>query len=187
VPLLAALAVLILAVLAAIALMPLSLVLRYRAGTARRLARGWVAAVNTLVVGFSAAVLLVGAGVTNLWAPHAFRSALAGLAAGCALGLLGLWWSRWESTAHSLHYTPNRWLVLAVMLIVTGRIAYGFWRAWHAWRAGTDDLSWLAAAGVAGSLAAGAVVLGYYLAYWTGVWARIRRYRRLLTSGARRP
>jgi len=33
-------------VLAPIVLMPLSLVLRYRAGTARRQARGWVTALN---------------------------------------------------------------------------------------------------------------------------------------------
>jgi len=184
-PIVAGVVVLLLAVLGAIALMPLSLVLRYRAGTARRLARGWVAALNALAIGFSAALFVAVAAMTSLWIPRALRYVLIGLAAGCLLGLLGLWWSRWESTPRSLHYTPNRWLVLAIMLVVTTRIVYGFWRAWHAWRDAGDDASWLAAAGVAGSLAAGAVVLGYYLAYGTGVWLRLRRHKRLWTAGGR--
>jgi hypothetical protein len=178
VPLIIGVAAALLAVLAAIALMPLSFVIRYRAGTARRLARGWVAILNFLAVAFSAALLLFAAAVTSLWVPPALRSTLAGLAAGVLLGLLGVWGSRWEATPRSLHYTPNRWLVLAVMLVVAARLVYGFWRAWHAWRLAGDDASWLATAGVAGSLAAGAVVLGYYLAYWTGVWIRIKLHRR---------
>jgi hypothetical protein len=32
--------------------------------------------------------------------------------------------------------------------------------------------------GVAGSLAAGALVLGYYLSYWAGLWWLFRRHRR---------
>ena len=36
--------------------------------------------------------------------------------------------------------------------------------------------SWFVAAGVAGSMAAGAVVLGYYLTYWIGVRRRYRRH-----------
>ena len=56
------------------------------------------------------------------------------------------------------------------------RVLFGFWRAWHTWRAGADDAAWLAAAGVAKSMAAGAVVLGYYFAYWIGVRRRIRRH-----------
>ena len=110
---------------------------------------------------------------------------MAGLAAGALLGLIGLWWSRWEATPTSLHYTPNRWLVLAIMLVVGARIFYGFWRGWHAWRAAGGDESWLAAAGVAGSLAAGAVVLGYYLAFGAGVWLRLKRHRRFWTAAGR--
>ena len=89
---------------------------------------------------------------------------------------VGLRLTRWEPASGGLHYTPNRWLVLAITLVVTGRLFYGFWRGWHTWRAGPADGSWLAAAGVAGSMAAGAVVLGYYLAYWIGVRRRIRRH-----------
>lgn len=164
-------------VLAVIALMPLSLFLRYRAGTARRPARRWVAAINLAAVAISAALLLMVASVMSYWIPVALRYTLLGLAGGCLLGLLGLWLSRWEVTPRSLHFTPSRALVLAITLVVTARLLYGFWRSWHAWHAAPGDASWLAASGAAGSLAAGALVLGYYLTYWAGVWRRIGRHR----------
>jgi hypothetical protein len=178
VPFIAVAVALIGGVLALIALMPLSLVLRYRAGTARRPARRWVAAINMAAVAISSALLLMAAGVTSYWIPMAFRYALMGFLGGCLLGLLGLWLSRWEETPRSLHYTPSRMLVLAITLVVTARLLYGFWRSWHAWHAAAGDVSWLAASGAAGSLAAGALVLGYYLTYWAGVWRRINRHRR---------
>jgi hypothetical protein len=172
-----AVAVALVAVLALVALMPLSIVLRYRAGTVRRRARGWVATLNVLGIASSAALFLVVAAITGIWVPKALTYTLMGLAGGCLLGLLGLLLSRWEATPRSLHYTPNRWLVLAIMLVVTSRMVYGLWRGWHTWRSTPDDASWLAASGAAGSLAAGAVVLGYYLTYWTGVWRRLKRHR----------
>ena len=46
--------------------MPLTLVQRYRLGTARRPARGWVAAVNLVGIGMSAVLFLAGAAVTEL-------------------------------------------------------------------------------------------------------------------------
>ena len=67
-------------------------------------------------------------------------------------------------------------LMLLVTLVVTARVVYGFWRSWHAWNAGVD--SWGAAFGIAQSMAAGAVVLGYYLVYWIGVRRQFRRARR---------
>jgi hypothetical protein len=167
-------------VLAVIALMPLSLFLRYRAGTARRPARRWVAAINLAAVGISASLLLLVAAVMSYWIPVALRYTLLGLAGGGVLGVLGLWLSRWEVTPRSVHYTPSRALVLAITLVVTARILYGFWRSWHAWHATPGDASWLAASGAAGSLAAGALVLGYYLTYWAGVWRRIGRHQRTL-------
>jgi hypothetical protein len=165
-------------VLALIALVPLSLFLRYRAGTARRSARLWVAVLNLAAVSVSASLLLMAAAITSYWIPVALRYTLLGLAGGCLLGLLGLWLSRWEATPRSLHYTPSRALVLAITLVVTARLLYGLWRAWHAWHSTPGDTSWLAASGAAGSMAAGALVLGYYLSYWAGVWRRIGRHRR---------
>ena len=157
-------------------LMPVSLVLRYRAGTARRQARGWVAMVNVVGLAISTSLFLMGAGLTSIWVPHALSYSVLGLLGGVALGIIGLWMSRWEPSSVSLHYTPNRWLVLAVTLIVTGRLLYGFWRGWHRWHDAAGDTSLLAAFGVAGSLAAGAVVLGYYLSYWVGVRRRLKAH-----------
>lgn len=172
----------LLVVLALVALIPFSLVQRYRMGTSRQRARGWVAGINLAGLSLSAILFLVGAAVTTAWVPQALTYTTAGLTAGCVLGMIGLRLTRWEPAPGSLHYTPNRWLVLGVTLVVTTRLMYGFWRGWQTWRAGVEGDSWLVAAGVAGSMAAGAVVLGYYLAYWVGVR---RRFRRQL--GARQP
>ena len=162
-------------------LIPLSLVQRYRVGSARRLARGWVATINVVTIGFSTGLFLVVAAVTSVWIPNAFTYALVGLLAGLLLGLLGLALSRWEATPESLHYTPNRWFVLVVTLVVAARVVYGFWRGWQTWGSSPDGASWLVHSGAAGSLAAGAVVLGYYLTYWAGVRRRFKQHRRTVT------
>jgi hypothetical protein len=169
VPLVVALALVLGVVLVAIALMPIALVQRYRSGTSRRPARRWVATLNLVTLAVSIALFLFGAAVTSIWVPGAVGYALLGLSAGCVLGLAGLALSRWDATPQGLHYTPNRWLVLAITLVVTARVGYGFWRAWESWRLGLAEGSWLVASGVAGSLAAGAVVLGYYFVFWAGV------------------
>lgn len=179
-PLLLLLLILVLP-LAMVVLMPLTLIQRYRVGTSRRVARGWVATLNVVLLVLSAGLFLVSAGVASLWIPSAFTYTLGGLGTGCLLGVLGLWLSRWETSPRQMHYTPNRWLVLFVTLVVTVRVAYGFWRTWQAWQSGAEATSWLVASGAAGSLAAGAIVLGYYLTYWAGVRRRIRRHRRRST------
>lgn len=155
--------------------MPLSLVLRYRAGTARRLGRKWVATLNLVMLALSVAIFLWAAAITNFWVPDAFRYSLFGLIGGGILGLLGLALTRWEKTPQALYYTPNRWLILLITLAVMTRLLYGLWRIWHAWRTAGPDTSWVASAGVAGSMAVGAVVLGYYLTYSAGVRWRLRR------------
>ncbi len=175
-PVLALLVVIAILILAIIVVVPFSLIQRYRVGTSRQLARGWLATINLVGIALSSALFLAGAVVTNFWVPDALRYTLTGLAAGGLLGLLGLILTRWEPAGGTLHFTPNRLLVLSITLVVTGRILYGFWRGWRTWGS-TGDASWFAAAGVAGSLAAGAVVLGYYLVYWAGVTGRIRRHR----------
>jgi hypothetical protein len=168
----------LLLVLLVTVLMPLSLVQRYRVGTSRRRARGWVAMVNIAMMAFSVLFFLAVTMIVTAWVPRAFPYSLAGLAAGAVLALLGLRLTRWEPTTQGLHFTPNRWLVLGITLVVTARILYGLWRAGQAWRLGLDEGSWFAAAGVAGSFAAGAVVLGYYLTYWVGVRRRLAWYER---------
>jgi hypothetical protein len=98
------------------------------------------------------------------------------VAIGAALGFIGVRLTRWESGLRSLHYTPNQWLVLAITLIVAARVVYGMWRGWTWWGTGGNAGSFADAFGIAGTLGAGAVVLGYYLAYSVGVRRRIRQW-----------
>ena len=163
-------------IVAVVALMPISIVQRYRMGTARQRARGWLTTVNLVGLTVSSLVFLTSAALATIWIPHAFAYSLAGLGIGCLLGIFGLGLTRWEPARDALHYTPNRLLVLAITLLVTTRIVYGIWRSVHAWRTGVDDVTWMGVSGIAGSMAAGAVVLGYYLAYWIGVRRRFRRH-----------
>jgi hypothetical protein len=154
---------------------PLSILQRYRAGTARRRARAWVATLNVGGLLLSAALLLLSAALASGWVPLALPYTLAGLLVGCVLGLVGLALSRWEAAPGSLHYTPNRWLVFSITMLVAARLIYGFWRGWQAWQSTPAGVSWLDAAGAAGSMGAGALVLGYYLAYWAGVRRQLSR------------
>jgi glucose-6-phosphate-specific signal transduction histidine kinase len=163
----------VLVILAVIALIPVSLVQRYRMATSRQRARGWLIAINLAGLLLSALLFIASAAITSVWIPNALTYTAAGLGAGCLLGIFGLALTRWEPGPGSLHYTPNRLLVLAITLVVTARLAYGFWRGVHTWRAGM-----LSDSGVAGSMAAGAVVLGYYLAFWFGVRRRFKRIGR---------
>jgi hypothetical protein len=158
--------------------LPFGLVQRYRIGTARRLARGWVVALNCALTSLSIMVFLWGAAVTNFWVRDAFRLSLIGCATGLAIGVLGLLLTRWEGTVRGLHYTPNRSLVLLVVFAVSARLLYGFWRAWNAWQTHAGEESWLAAAGIPGSMAVGGGVIGYYAVYWAGVWWQVRRHRK---------
>ena len=164
---------------------PLSLIQRYRVGTARRPARGWVATINLFAFALSAMLLVGGATITNYWVPRALITTLGGLGAGAILGLAGAALTRWERTPRSIHYTPFRPLVIGIMLVVTVRLIYGFWRGIQVWRIGHDDASWLAAAGAAGSLGAGALVIGYYFFFWAVVRWQFARHRRLTRVGGR--
>src|SRR4029078_12187418 len=103
-------------VVALIALVPFSLVQRYRMGTSRQRARGWLASGNLTGLSLSSMAFLGRAAVTSVWVPRALTYSLAGFASGCALGIVGLWLTRWEPAPGSLHYTPNRALVLAITL-----------------------------------------------------------------------
>jgi hypothetical protein len=178
VPLLFLPLLIVLALATVVALIPLSLVQRYRIGTARQRARGWLATINLTGLALSVVLFLVSAALTTIWIPGALTYAAGGLCTGLLLGVIGLRLTRWEPSTEALHYTPNRLLVLGIMLIVGSRVLYGLWRAWESWSAGFRGESWLVDAGVRESMAAGAVVLGYYLAYWSGVRRRFRRHAR---------
>jgi hypothetical protein len=178
VPLLILLIAVVLFMLLAIVLIPVGIVQRYRLGTRRQKARGWLAAINVVGLAISIALFLLAASLTNIWVPDVTQYTVAGLAGGALLGVLGLSLTKWESGLDALHYTPNRVLVLGLTLVVSARIVYGLWRSWESWRAGLSGQSWFVAAGLAGAMAAGAVVLGYYFVYWFGVRRRLRLHDR---------
>ena len=134
-----------------------------------------MATLNLVLIVFSAVLFLYAAAITSLWVSDAFRYSLLSLMGGCLLGLLGLALTRWEQTPQALYYTPNRWLILVITVAVAGRLFYGLWRIFHGWRTSGSDPSWLERAGTAGSLALGAILLGYYLAYAAGVRWRLKR------------
>lgn len=173
-----ALGLVVLVLLIAIALTPLALLQRYRAGTMRRRGRRWIATLNIVTLAISAAMLLSSAAATSLWVPWTLTYTAAGLGSGAILGVVGLALTRWEPGAQAVYYTPNRWLVLGVTLIVAARVLWGFVRGWLTWRAGVEGAPLLVAAGVAGTMAAGAVVVGYYLLFWVGVRSRVKRLER---------
>lgn len=163
--------------------MPLALVRRYRAGTATRPARGWMAALNLAATAVSAFLLLLFAAISGIWIPNTLLWTAGGLAGGALLGLLGLAMTRWQVSPGAISYTPPRLLILTITVVVTARLLYGFLRMWNAWRATPEAEGWIAASGAAGSMAAGAVVLGYYLMYWSGLLRSARRHGRLTLRG----
>jgi len=96
--------------LALLALMPLILIQRYRAGAARRMARPWMATLNVVLMMFSAICFLAGAAVTSVWVPNALTGAAAGLTLGAGLGLIGRvlygMWRSWTVAEAGVHGTP---------------------------------------------------------------------------------
>lgn len=161
-----------------LALMPLVLFQRYRLGRARRLARPWINTITLLSMIFSALFFLFASAMTQIWVPGAFPGAALGVAIGCIAGVLGLLLTRWDAGLRTLHYTPNRWLVLIITLIVSARVVYGFYRSWSAANAGLAGTSMIDAFGVPQSLGAGGIVIGYYLVYSAGLRWHIRRWER---------
>ncbi len=158
-------------------LLPLSLLQRYRAGVSRQKGRRWLASLNFFLLTLSVLIFLGGAAVMTFWLPRAPLFVLAGLGLGACLGFIGLALTRWEETGSELFFTPNRWLVLALTVTVAARLGYGLWRGWQAWAEAEPGGSWLMAAGAGWTLGAGALVLGYYFAYWAAVRRRLAARR----------
>jgi hypothetical protein len=153
----------------------LSLALRYRAGTARRQGRRWVATMNVWMTSFSAALFLCFTFLISFWLGPTLRFALAGMAVGAVLGLFGLILTRWESHPEGFFYTPSRWLALLIMLAIAARLVYGWWHTMH--RGVPDQQHWfLSASGTQLSVAVAAGLIGYYLVYAIGVRIRIARH-----------
>ncbi|MBO9828910.1 DUF1453 domain-containing protein [Xanthomonas sp. A2111] len=154
-------------------LLPLSLLQRFRVGTARRQARGWLVAVQLWSALLSSGMLLVFAVIAGHWWPDAAMYALAGWCCGVLLGALGIGVTRFEPLPHGLHYTPNLWLALGLTALVAVRIGAGLWQGW---RSLVDGAAWPTQGWMshASLLAAAALLLGYACAY---AWLLRRRLR----------
>jgi hypothetical protein len=171
------LALLLLVVVAFGGVVLLSIALRYRAGTARRQGRRWVATLNLWATGFSALLFLLFSLAASFWVEHSFRFALAGIAIGSLLGLCGLALTRWEMERGGLFYTPSRSLALLITLAIAARFIYGFWRHFHPAEASSSN-PLLAASAAQLSLAVAGGLISYYLVYAIGVRLRLNRYER---------
>jgi hypothetical protein len=170
-------ALLLFVLLALAGVVLLSLALRYRAGTARRQARRWVASLNVWMTSFSAVLFLAFTFLVSFWLGSAFRFALIGMGSGGIVGFLGLAMTRWESRPEGLFYTPSRWLALMVTLAIAARFVYGWWHATHSGNGAPGDQHWLiTASGTQLSLAVAAGLIAYYLVYSVGVRLRMERW-----------
>jgi hypothetical protein len=172
-------ALLLFVLLALAGVILLSLALRYRAGTARRQARRWVASLNVWMTSFSAVFFLSFTLLLSFWVGSAFGFALIGMCFGGILGLLGLAMTRWESRDEGLFYTPSRWLAFLIVFAIAARFAYGWWRATHSGSSvsAPSGQHWLiTASGTQLSLAVAAGLIGYYLVYSIGVRLRLTRH-----------
>ncbi|MEH6418113.1 hypothetical protein [Pseudomonas sp. CGJS7] len=152
-------------------LIPIGLIQRYRYGKARRRALPWAVSLAAALSLLSLLLLFVSAWIVGHWVDDAPLYAAAGLLAGAALGALGLGLTRFEDEPRGLFYTPNRWLVLGLTLVVAARIGFGLWQTAHAWDEGHHD--WLSRQG--SLLAVGGLLLGYYQIYTLGLRRRLRR------------
>jgi hypothetical protein len=155
----------------------LSLALRYRAGTARRQARRWVASLNVWMTSFSAVLFVSFTFLLSFWLGSAFRFALIGMGFGAILALLGLAMTRWERRLEGFFYTPSRWLALLVTLAIAARFVYGWWHATHSDSSAPSNQHWLmTTSGTQLSLAVAAGLIGYYLVYSIGVHLQVARH-----------
>ena len=152
-------------------LLPLLLWARYRNGTARRRAQGWAIRVNAWLLAISVPMLLLSAWFMTHWHEAALIETAVGLLLGVLLGIVSVWLTRFEPDASGFHYTPNRWLVLSLTLLLAARIVAGLVVGWQ--RMGTGAAAPTALLDAGGLLAIAGVLLGYALAYTWGLRARL--------------
>lgn len=157
-------------------LFPVSLLQRFRMGTARRQAHGWLLMVNLVSAGLSSVVFVVFALIAAAFWPGAIGHAAFGWAFGLVLGVLALRLTRFERTPQGLFYRPNLWLVLGLAALLLGRLLAGLVQGWRSiWQGAAWPVDgWLSHASLLG---AAGVLLGYALAYAGLLWWRWRTAR----------
>ncbi|HST27166.1 MAG TPA: DUF1453 domain-containing protein [Rudaea sp.] len=103
-----------------------------------------------------------------------FAAMAAGIAGGVALAWLGLRHTKFETTEQGSFYTPHTYIGLAVSALLLGRIAYRFIVVYPAAHAasqiGANPFAAYQKSPL--TLAILGIVVGYYIAYYTGVLVR---------------
>ncbi|MBS7455533.1 DUF1453 domain-containing protein [Coralloluteibacterium stylophorae] len=171
-------------VVAWLALLPLGLALRYRAGRMRRVLRRWEVRLNVGVLLVAAALALASAGIAQLWLAHALPSLLTGLACGALLAWPGLALTRFERQDYTVRYTPHAGIALALTLLFALRIGYGFWQLWGGAPRPAEGGTLALVAGAPTALVAG-LLIGYHLGYQTGLLRRLPRRLPRMRDGDR--
>lgn len=168
VPLIAILLLLLVPVLALL-LWPLGLWQRYRHGTRRQRLWPWLLGLRAALLVPATAIYLLGAGW--LASRHGSAGGLAtGFGAGAALGLLAALLTRLERVDGAWWQTANRWVLLAVLLLVAARAA------WLLYDALVNGVHAHRTTGLLAGL--GALVAGYALAQGWGLLLRLRACRK---------
>jgi hypothetical protein len=157
-----------------VVVLPFSLWARYAHGRARRRGVGWIVRGNAWLLAISVPLFLASAWMAGRWVDHALRDGAIGLALGIAIGVTSLCLTRFEPGPEGLHYTPNRWVVLGLTILVALRLLAGWLGAWRSvsGEGFAASAAWMETGGIAGI---GGVLIGYALAYTWGLRARLPR------------
>lgn len=176
-PLLLLLPLLVLGIAALWALLlPVSLIQRYRFGRKRRRVLGWANSVNAWLLLVSLLAFFISAWLSTRWLPDAMWLAVAGVAAGCVLGIVNLAISRSDVEAGRFHITPNAVLVLGLTLLVAARIVLGLWQLYeHGFQLHPMQREAARFLRPDSLFALGGLLLGHYFAWCWGLRIKLRR------------
>ena len=161
-------------------LLPLSLIQRYRTGKSRHRVRPLLLKFNSWTLVISAFVFLFSAWIGHYWFANALMYASIGLIAGLLLGCVGLALTRYEVREQTLYYTPNRFLLLGLLLMIVLRLGLGVWRMLSL-AAGADnaaDMQYSFLADHANLYLFGGIILGHYVMYMWGIRGKLRKIMR---------
>ena len=158
-------------------LVPLAARQAYRVGPARHPEGAWAS--TALVASFLVAALALAGAVAELGrlAAKAQPAVMGALVIGVLVGLLAYTLSTWQNHRGVVFFHPNQRVTLVIVSVTLLRVAYGLWRIYSAPGVPTVDRRWVASAGVAGTLAAAALLTGYGLGFWGAVRVRIAHWK----------
>lgn len=158
-------------------LVPLAARQAYRVGAARNPEGSWAA--TALVASFVvAAAALAGAGAElGRLAAKAQPAVMGALVIGVLVGLLAYTLSAWQNHRGVVYFHPNQRVTLVIASLTLLRVGYGLWRLYSAPGVPAVDRRWMTSVGIAGTLAAAALLTGYGLGFWGAVRVRIARWK----------